>query len=228
MTSIQEKASRVKLLLFDVDGVLTDGKVVLHADGSESKHFDIKDGIAMIWAQRVGLTVGMLSARQSPTTPHRAAQLGITLVYHGVTSKLETYEEIVGDLFLEDAQVAYMGDDIVDLAVLKRAGLSAAPADAAADVRSRVDWVSGQNGGRGAVRELIELVLRVQGFWEPLVIAYEEQAHTRTPEYGSAEPADVRTPAASDPEALEGSKVERGQPKGTRSPGTGHRRPGKP
>jgi 3-deoxy-D-manno-octulosonate 8-phosphate phosphatase (KDO 8-P phosphatase) len=194
--SIHDKAARVKLLLFDVDGVLTDGKVLLHADGSESKNFDIKDGIAMVWAQRVGLTVGILSARHSPTTPHRAAQLGITLVYHGVTSKLETYEEIVSDLFLEDGQVAYMGDDIVDLAVLARAGLSAAPADAVAEVRARVDWVSERAGGDGAARELVELVLRAQGLWESLVSAYEQQAGAG--EHASLEPAAVSPPAGQD------------------------------
>jgi 3-deoxy-D-manno-octulosonate 8-phosphate phosphatase (KDO 8-P phosphatase) len=173
--TVQEKAARVRLLLFDVDGVLTDGKVLLHGDGSESKRFDIKDGIAMVWAQRAGLTVGMLSARHSPTTPQRAAQLGITLVYHGVTSKLESYEEIVGDLCLEDGQVAYMGDDIVDLAVLSRAGLSAAPADASPEVRAKVDWVSQCTGGNGAARELVEVVLRAQGVWDSIVTAYENQ-----------------------------------------------------
>ena len=128
--SIEDKARRIKLLLFDVDGVLTDGRVTIHADGTESKSFGIRDGIAMVWAQRAGIRVGLLSARLSATTPHRAAQLGITLVYHGVSSKLDTYDQILTDLGLTDQDVAYMGDDVVDLAVLLRAGLSAAPAQA--------------------------------------------------------------------------------------------------
>src|SRR6476646_8906422 len=140
--ALEAKAAKIRLILFDVDGVLTDGKVTILGDGTESKTFDIKDGISMVWAQRAGLTVGLLSARQSPTTPHRAAQLGITLVYNGVASKIDTYDQIVGDLHLEDAQVAYMGDDIVDLAVLARVGLSAAPADCAPLVRERVDLVT--------------------------------------------------------------------------------------
>ena len=95
---IDEKAARVRLLLFDVDGVLTDGKILLHPDGSESKQFDIKDGTAIVWAQRVGLTVGFLSARTSVATTRRAAQLGITLLHQGVPSKLDTYEQIADAL----------------------------------------------------------------------------------------------------------------------------------
>ena len=169
---IQEQAARVRLILFDVDGVLTDGTLLLHADGTESKVFDIKDGTGIVWAQRLGLTVGFLSARSSAATTHRAAQLGITLVHQGVASKLETYDQIVDELLLENEQVAYMGDDVLDLPVLGRAGLSTAPADAVADVRERVHWVSRAGGGRGAARELIELILKSQDKWEGLVAAY--------------------------------------------------------
>src|SRR2546429_9848920 len=94
-TVINVRASKIKLVLFDVDGVLTDGKIVMHADGTESKVFDIKDGTAIVWAQRAGLRVGFLSARTSAATAQRAAQLGVTLVHHGVASKLETYDQIV-------------------------------------------------------------------------------------------------------------------------------------
>jgi 3-deoxy-D-manno-octulosonate 8-phosphate phosphatase (KDO 8-P phosphatase) len=170
--TVHERARRIKLILFDVDGVLTDGQVLIHADGTETKSFAIRDGIAMVWAQRAGIGVGFLSARLSPTTPHRAAQLGVTLVYHGVKSKLATYERILADRGLEDLDVAYMGDDVVDLAVLGRVGLATAPADATADVTSRVHWVSRWNAGRGAARELIELVLKAQNLWEPVVTAY--------------------------------------------------------
>ena len=174
---INAKASKIKLLLFDVDGVLTDGKILLHADGSESKQFDIKDGTGMIWAQRAGLTVGLLSARTSAATGQRAAQLGITLVHQGVASKLESYEQIVDSLLLDDEQVAYMGDDILDLPVLVRVGLSTAPADAVEDVRARVHWVSSARGGQGAARDLIEVILRAQGRWDALLAEYvEEQA----------------------------------------------------
>lgn len=173
--TILERASRIKLLLFDVDGVLTDGTVVVHSDGSESKPFAIRDGIALVWAQRVGLKVGLLSARNSPTTPHRAAQLGITLIYQGVRSKGDAYAQITSDLMLDDSAVAYMGDDIVDLAVLSRVGLAAAPADAVDEVRACAHWVSRQSGGRGAVRELVELVLRAQQRWDGIIASYRSE-----------------------------------------------------
>ena len=128
----EQRAAKIKLVLFDVDGVLTDGKILLHADGTESKKFDIKDGTgdrlgAAARADR-GVPVG---ADSSAATAQRAAQLGITLVHQGVASKLDTYDQIVDGLLLEDEQVAYMGDDVLDLPVLSRVGLAAAPADAA-------------------------------------------------------------------------------------------------
>ena len=169
---IEEQAARVRLILFDVDGVLTDGTLLLHADGSESKVFDIKDGTGIVWAQRLGITVGFLSARSSAATAQRAAQLGITLVHQGVASKLETYEQIADSLMLDENAVAYMGDDILDLPVLARVGLAAAPADAVEDVRRRVHWVARARGGAGAARELIELILRAQGRWESLLSTY--------------------------------------------------------
>jgi len=175
--SLQAKASRIRLLLFDVDGVLTDGTVVMHADGSESKGFHIRDGAAIVWAQHAGLTVGLLSARSSGATAHRAAQLAVRIVEQGVKSKLTTYEQIIREARVEDAEVAYMGDDLLDLPVLSRVGLSAAPADAAAEVRERVDWVSAIDGGRGAVRELIELVLRAQQRWDGVLGEYAARGH---------------------------------------------------
>ena len=173
--SPESKAAAVTLLLFDVDGVLTDGKILLDAGGHESKRFDIKDGTALVWAQRLGLTVGLLSARSSAATSQRAAQLGITLVHQGVQSKLKAYEQIVDELLLEDDRVAYMGDDILDLPVLARVGLSTAPSDAAPDVRTRVHWVSRARGGDGAARELIEFVLRAQGRWDSVLATYLEE-----------------------------------------------------
>jgi 3-deoxy-D-manno-octulosonate 8-phosphate phosphatase (KDO 8-P phosphatase) len=167
--SIQVKAKGIKLLLFDVDGVLTDGKILLHPDGTESKQFDIKDGTGIVWAQRAGLKVGVLSARSSAATAQRAAQLGITIVHQGVASKVRAYDGILREQGLTDADVAYMGDDVLDLPVITRAGLSAAPSDAVEDVRTRVDYVSRACGGGGAARELVELVLKAQDRWEQLL-----------------------------------------------------------
>ncbi len=175
--SLVAKAKKIKLMLFDVDGVMTDGAVVLHGDGTESKRFHIRDGIAMVWAQRAGLRVGLLSARHSASTAQRAAQLGVTLVHQGVSSKIVTYDQIVGDMVLTDDEVAYMGDDIVDLAVLGRVGLAAVPSDATAEARACAHFVSAYAGGDGAVREVVELVLRAQGLWAAIVAAYEAEGH---------------------------------------------------
>lgn len=177
--SVETKASRIKLVLFDVDGVLTDGTVVMHADGSESKGFHIRDGAGIVWAQRAGLAVGLLSARSSGATAHRAAQLAIRIVEQGVRSKLASYEQILADQQLDDEAVAFMGDDLLDLQVLSRVGLSAAPADAAPEVRDGVDWVSTHGGGRGAAREFIELILRAQRRWDGVLREY-----AATPSHG--------------------------------------------
>ncbi|HET9013079.1 MAG TPA: HAD hydrolase family protein, partial [Gemmatimonadaceae bacterium] len=172
---VEARARRIRLILFDVDGVLTDGKVLLHADGSESKQFDIKDGTAIVWAQRCGLTVGLLSARSSAATTQRATQLGIAHVHQGVASKLETFDRLITDLGVEAEDVAYMGDDVLDLPVLSRAGLAAAPSDAADDVRARVHWVSRARGGDGAARELVERILRAQNKWDELLASYLDE-----------------------------------------------------
>jgi 3-deoxy-D-manno-octulosonate 8-phosphate phosphatase (KDO 8-P phosphatase) len=171
---VRERAAKVRLLLFDVDGVLTDGTILLHSDGSESKRFDIRDGTGIVLAQRAGLRTGLLSARQSMSTSERAAQLRIPIVHQGSADKLETYTEILRAESLTDEQVAYMGDDLLDIPVLARVGLPVAPADAAPEVRERVAWVSRQAGGHGAVRELVELVLQAQDRWTALIAQWTE------------------------------------------------------
>ena len=166
---LDDRARKLRMLLFDVDGVFSDGSVVVGSDGTESKAFFVRDGAAVIWARRAGLTVGLLSGRTSGATTRRAAELGIGLVEQGHLDKRSAYERICEDAGLTDEQVAYMGDDMLDLPVIARVGLSAAPADAVPDVLSRVDWVSHRPGGRGAVRDFVELVLRARGRWDSLV-----------------------------------------------------------
>ena len=149
---IVERARRVRLLLFDVDGVLTDGKILLHADGSESKTFDIHDGTAIVLAQRAGLRTGLLSARHSGATTERAAQLRIPIVRQGSADKLETLEEIIAAEGISAGEVAFMGGE----------------------VRSRAHWIATRRGGDGAVRELIEMVLKAQGRWDGIVASFTE------------------------------------------------------
>ena len=168
----EERARRIRLLLFDVDGVLTDGVIIMHADGSESKGLHIRDGAAIVWAQRAGLKVGLLSARASGATTQRAAQLGVRIVQQAVASKAAALDQILKDAAVDQDAVAYMGDDLLDLPVLERVGLAAAPADAAAEVRRAAHWISAAPGGRGAARELIEMVLAAQGLWADVVATY--------------------------------------------------------
>jgi 3-deoxy-D-manno-octulosonate 8-phosphate phosphatase (KDO 8-P phosphatase) len=169
---VDARARALKLLLFDVDGVLTDNTIVLPGTGPEAKAFFIRDGLGLVSARRAGLSVGLISGRTSDATSRRAAELGISLLVQGQNDKRAAYTQVMAAQNLRDEQVAYMGDDLIDLPVLARVGLSAAPADAVDDVRSRVHWVSQYAGGRGAARELIELVLKAQGQWDAVVRAF--------------------------------------------------------
>ena len=170
---VHDRARRVRLILLDVDGVLTDGTVDIHSTGGESKPFFIRDGLGMVWARREGIEVGLLSGRPSEATTRRAGELGLQIVSQGSHDKRGAFAHILSTHGFAVEDVAYMGDDLVDLPILRQAGLSTAPADAVDDVRSRVDWVSRHPGGRGAVRELVELVLSAQGRWAGIVNAHQ-------------------------------------------------------
>lgn len=166
------RARRVRLLLLDVDGVLTDGLVFVTAAGDEAKGFSIRDGAGLVWAQRLGIEVGLLSGRASGATLRRAAELGITMISQDSRDKLSAYKELIAAAGVDDEEVAYMGDDLLDLPVLRRVALAAAPADAADEVRRAAHWVSGLSGGRGAVREFVEVLLRAQDKWDPLLQSF--------------------------------------------------------
>jgi 3-deoxy-D-manno-octulosonate 8-phosphate phosphatase (KDO 8-P phosphatase) len=166
---LKTRARAVRLILLDVDGVLTDGTVHIASDGTEAKSFSIRDGAGVLWARREGLTVGLLSGRPSAATTRRASELGIDLVVETGPDKRQAFDQILSKLHLGDADVAYMGDDLLDLPVLRRVGLSAAPADAVDEVLADANWVSARPGGRGAVRELIELILRARLRWHAVV-----------------------------------------------------------
>jgi 3-deoxy-D-manno-octulosonate 8-phosphate phosphatase (KDO 8-P phosphatase) len=156
------------MLLFDVDGVLTDGRIIWGETG-ETKAFDAKDGLAVALARRAGLKTGIITAKSSKSVTTRAAEMKMDVVYQNSLEKILPYEEILESFGLRDSEVCYMGDDLFDLAVLNRAGFSAAPADAAPEVRASVHWVSKASGGRGAVRELVEMLLKAQDRWDPLI-----------------------------------------------------------
>jgi len=169
VAELEARTRPLRLVLLDVDGVLTDGTVAVSGSGEEFKAFSIRDGAALVWAQRSGLELGLISGRASAATTRRAAELAIPLVVQGVADKRATYLQLVTERGLKDDQVAYMGDDLIDLPVLRRVGLSAAPRDACDDVRQRVHYVTQAFAGHGAVREFVELILRGRGRWEPLL-----------------------------------------------------------
>lgn len=157
---------QIKLLLLDVDGIMTDGRVIYDNNGVETKAFDVKDGHGLKMLQRAGVQVGIITGRQSEVVKLRAAELGIEILYQGAKVKLGPYEEILQDLKLTDAEVAYMGDDLVDLPILRRVGFSVTVSDAVDEVKPWVDYVTIRPGGRGAVREICDLLLKRMGAWE--------------------------------------------------------------
>ena len=166
------KLAKIKLLLLDVDGVLTDGRIIYDNQGNELKAFDVKDGHGLKMLQRAGIAVGIITGRKSQVVVKRAAELGIEILYQGALSKLEPYQEILDQRGLTDEQIAYVGDDIVDLPILRRVGFSAAVADAVPEVLPLVDYVASKPGGRGAVREICDMLIKASGRWEELTQRY--------------------------------------------------------
>jgi len=157
------KAKSIKLLLLDVDGVLTDGNLIYSHEGKESKSFNTQDGFGLRILQDAGVQVGIITARSSDALDRRCKDLKISLIYQGAANKLIAYKEIVKTTGLKPFEIAYMGDDWLDLVLLKRVGLSVAPANAVAEVKNMVHYTTEQSGGRGAVRELCDLILEAKG-----------------------------------------------------------------
>ena len=164
--ALAARCQRLRLLLSDVDGVMTDGSVLLLPDGGEAKAFHIRDGLAIVLAHRAGLRTGLISGRSSASVARRAAELGMSVVRQGVTDKAAALREILAAEKLAAHEVAYIGDDVNDLAVLGEVGLSAAPADAPLEVRNLAFMVTDAAGGRGCLREFVEAILRARGDWE--------------------------------------------------------------
>ncbi len=167
------RARRICLLLMDVDGVLTDGRISFIEGTAEAKTYDVKDGIGLSIARRMGLRTGVLSGRGGAAVVRRAEELGLHEVHLRVRDKLQAYDRIVRRLKLSDAQVCYIGDDLTDLAVLGRVGMPVAVADARPEVLRRALFVTRDPGGRGAVREVVDAILKAQGKWEEVIEWYD-------------------------------------------------------
>ena len=159
---LRKKVQEIKLLLLDVDGVLTDGGIYIDDRGVESKRFDVRDGQGITLLKRAGIKVGVISGRSSGAVRRRAAELGVKLLYQGVRDKSETYERIKTRTGLKDEQIAYMGDDIMDIPILRAVGLAITVPNGWPGVRPVVDYITEAKGGRGAVREVSELIISTQ------------------------------------------------------------------
>jgi 3-deoxy-D-manno-octulosonate 8-phosphate phosphatase (KDO 8-P phosphatase) len=177
MDDVKVLAAKVKLLLMDVDGVLTDGKLfnVPAPDGrmAETKGFDSQDGISLHWLSWKGIHTGLISGRQSPATEERARQCKFRYVRQGHIEKIPILEEIMKDAGLTKEQVAFIGDDFTDVVAMRRVGLAIATANARPEVKRVAHYVTSAPGGQGAVREVAELLLKSQGYWEEILKKYE-------------------------------------------------------
>jgi 3-deoxy-D-manno-octulosonate 8-phosphate phosphatase (KDO 8-P phosphatase) len=168
----REKARSVRWLVLDVDGVLTDGRIILDGGDGEWKAFDVRDGQRIVLAAREGIRTVFLTGRSSRVVERRAAELGVHRVFQGAHDKGETMDLFFREQGVRPEETAYLGDDIVDLPALRRAGLAAAVADAVPEVLAIADWVAAAPGGHGAVREFIEFMLTAQGRWESALGRY--------------------------------------------------------
>jgi 3-deoxy-D-manno-octulosonate 8-phosphate phosphatase (KDO 8-P phosphatase) len=169
---LQRRCERIELILSDVDGVLTDGHLVVDSRGVESQRFHIRDGLGIRLWHRAGFRFGVLSHRGSQGLRIRAAELGIQIVRQSVENKLAAAKETIAEHGLSLEQVCYIGDDLLDLGLLRRAGLAVAVADAVPEVRAVAHYVTRTPGGQGAVREVVELLLRAKDRWEALVESF--------------------------------------------------------
>lgn len=159
---IKNKASKVKMVVFDVDGVMTDGSITYDENGVEYKTFNVKDGQGIVLITKAGIITAIITARNNGTVKHRFENLGMTRLFMGQKDKLVAMKQLLEEFNLDFSQVAYMGDDLPDLCVLKEVGLPCCPNDAVEEVKEVCCFVSSKNGGKGAVRELTDLIYKTQ------------------------------------------------------------------
>ena len=169
---MRERAGRVELILVDSDGVLTDGRIYMSSDGSEFRAFDVTDGHGIRMGQQAGLEFGIISGRTSEVLARRASELDIEELHQRVIDKLERFREIIERRQLAEESICFVGDDLIDLPVMRRVGLAVAPANARPEVLESAHYVTERAGGRGALREVIDLVLRATGKWDTVARRY--------------------------------------------------------
>jgi 3-deoxy-D-manno-octulosonate 8-phosphate phosphatase (KDO 8-P phosphatase) len=169
---IERRAARIRLLLMDCDGVLTDGRITLVGDGDEEKSFHTRDGHGLVLLHRAGLRSGIISGRTSTLVERRARELGMAYVKQGTWDKIKEFEEVLHEAGVEDEEVAFIGDDVTDIPLMRRAELAVAVSDAVDETRRAAHYVTALPGGFGAVREVCELILKAQGRWDDLMERY--------------------------------------------------------
>ncbi len=171
-TEFLERVRRVKLFVVDNDGVLTDGRIVLGDYGDELKFFDVQDGHGLVMLRRAGFSTAMISGRKSKVNIRRGKDVQFNKVYQNAHDKLKVYEKMLKKFKVGAQEVCYVGDDLIDLPVMTRVGLAVAPANAVAEVKAAAHYVTVRSGGRGAVRELCDLILKMQGKWSEVTARY--------------------------------------------------------
>lgn len=158
--------SKIKVLILDVDGVLTDGRIIMDGNGVETKNFDVQDGFGIVFARKCGIKVAIISARPSPVVQWRAKDLGIDKVFM-VYPKISAYDTLKAEWGIKDEEVCFIGDDVADLKILKKVGFPVAVSNAVFEVKQVAKYVTERHGGRGAIREVVEMILKAQGQWGP-------------------------------------------------------------
>ena len=168
----RRRAQQITAVIFDVDGVLTDGSIMLDASGAEIKRFNVHDGSGLKYLRRSGFALALVSGRESGAVAARADEVGIKHVYQGYKDKIEAYEDLKRRLGLEDERIAYVGDDLTDIPIMRRCGLAAAVADARVEVKAAAHLVTEARGGAGAAREFAEWLLKATGRWDGIMSRY--------------------------------------------------------
>ena len=173
-TEVERRARRIRLLLMDCDGVLTDGRIIFPADGDEQKMFHVHDGLGIALLHQAGLKTGIISGRTSSAVERRARELGITHVHQKAGDKVKVLEEVLHEAKLSPRECAYIGDDMTDIPIMRRVELAVAVANAVDETKRAAHYTTKLAGGRGAVREVCDLILKAQGRWEELMQRYRQ------------------------------------------------------
>lgn len=170
---LKSKFRKVKFLLLDVDGVLTDGRIIYDSHGCDSKSFDVHDGLGVYLLGRMGIRTILITAKGSRSIKPRARDMGVEAVYENILPKTKVYEKVLKKYNLRDEEICFVGDDLVDLCVVKRAGVAVATRNAVREIKKAASCVTRKDGGRGAVREVAELILKSKGLWRKALEIYQ-------------------------------------------------------